>query len=656
MRMSGFLTALAGYVPVLDFSASPKTPEYGFRGGDGEFLPRDLISLRKAEEGVANVVGDLVMVPFSRYNVTEAENKKHIRISSFTDNSLFLDIPLSENDQYFWLDSRTLAYVTAVDTDSGYRHNLHVVPLRFLPGTSSSGALASLKSQSVGLLAENTNNPRFYRYMPESEALVYYDDVWKDGKEPEPVWHGDVEPPFLDPTSPDFIWDDQPITPTLFAVNLSRNAHEEWILGPERYSLVDNNMHSPDKLDYCDSPAGFDVSTNHILYSVSPPIQRGPTSDAQCTCTNSTYGSDLYLGTILKGVAPKKLTDRRVRLGSVALNRQGSKVAWVELPVWDSSCETAKIMVYDIKTNTSATVLSGLDVTPQEIAFSIDGNSIYFVAGANTTVSVYMLSSTLPSIASDALQAPMKMDHSFEPILTSPSARGIQPMPDGRIMFTQFTHKAPSEVFVAQGPGYSNVSQVTIMNGDILSSKSMLDAERFEYAGVNNVTKYGWVMKPRGWTQDQATQWPAVLILYSGPAGAWADQWSTLWNPNIFAQQGFFCALIDPAPEVAVSQGTETDPNDGSIIANVRNSWDRLIQDFPEIDRSKAILLDYMVQGLFETDGQGPPPNHGLNFARIETLWSNEFSPGYDGLIMQDIAQKYDFLATVVPPATQVAH
>ncbi|KAL0960712.1 hypothetical protein HGRIS_005737 [Hohenbuehelia grisea] len=649
------LGVLAAYiVHMLGFS---KPTTYNFHGSDGEFLPEDLLSLRKGSAGVANAAGDLLMMPFSRYNLTEAQDQTYVRISSLADSSLFIDVPHSENQEYFWLDSRTLASVTAIVTDdsteSWYRHDLHVVPLHLeLSTAGSTGILRTPGPQFVGPLAEySANEPRFYRYVPESRVLVYYDEVLEGNKtERQACDHTSFmgSPSTGNGESPSSLFSSHYTIPTIFAVNLSQNAHAEWVLASEPRHLVDIHAHSPEALEYVRRSTDFDVSKDYILYRVSPLPQPCQVS-GKCAYH---YSSILYLGTIAQNVKPKALTGHKVFPDLAVLNRQGSKAAWVEMPAErKGDSRTAKIMVYDIKTDATITVLDALNDYPQELTFSPEGDTIYFIAGEKTRVAMYRLSANGP-LPSDGPQTPLGTDR-FESVFSSTSISGLQFLSDGRMLFTRFSHLTPNEVFAAHGPGYADSYQVTRLNSDVLAGKQMIDAERFYFTGADNTTHQGWLMKPKGWAQGKKAKWPAVLILTHDPSGAWPEQWTTLWNPNIFAQQGFFCILVDIAPGSLSPLGPNSDPKPMSTLHNVRNGWKHITQSFPEIAGNKAILLGTTYfAGIISlrNGGDAVKTMHrdGLNFVRTETPWDEDFSPWYDNLSMQDILRRYDFLTAAV--------
>lgn len=56
-------------------------------------------------------------------------------------------------------------------------------------------------------------------------------------------------------------------------------------------------------------------------------------------------------------------------------------------------------------------------------------------------------------------------------------------------------------------------------------------------------------------TFDPAKKYPLAYLIHGGPQGAWNDQWSTRWNPALFAEQGY--VVIAPNPTGSTGYGQD---------------------------------------------------------------------------------------------------
>lgn len=54
-------------------------------------------------------------------------------------------------------------------------------------------------------------------------------------------------------------------------------------------------------------------------------------------------------------------------------------------------------------------------------------------------------------------------------------------------------------------------------------------------------------------TFDPSKKYPLAYLIHGGPQGAWNDQWSTRWNPAVFAEQGY--VVITPNPTGSTGYG-----------------------------------------------------------------------------------------------------
>jgi dipeptidyl aminopeptidase/acylaminoacyl peptidase len=61
-----------------------------------------------------------------------------------------------------------------------------------------------------------------------------------------------------------------------------------------------------------------------------------------------------------------------------------------------------------------------------------------------------------------------------------------------------------------------------------------------------------WIVKPAEF--DPARKYPLVFWVHGGPQGAFMNQWSTRWNPEVWAAQGYVVALPNPRGSTGFGQ------------------------------------------------------------------------------------------------------
>jgi dipeptidyl aminopeptidase/acylaminoacyl peptidase len=114
--------------------------------------------------------------------------------------------------------------------------------------------------------------------------------------------------------------------------------------------------------------------------------------------------------------------------------------------------------------------------------------------------------------------------------------------------------------------------QVTSFAEKTLDGKTLRSPEDFYFEGAEGKKVHGYVVKPHGWKEGEEKKWPGLLLIhggksvlastvgcmlkrFTGPQGAWDDRWSTRWNPNVFAHQGYFVVAINPTGSTTFGQG-----------------------------------------------------------------------------------------------------
>jgi dipeptidyl aminopeptidase/acylaminoacyl peptidase len=121
---------------------------------------------------------------------------------------------------------------------------------------------------------------------------------------------------------------------------------------------------------------------------------------------------------------------------------------------------------------------------------------------------------------------------------------------DGRLFFTCMSHHAPVEICDAR-PFTDNDEQrhLTDFNDALLSQIAMSPLEPFWFNGAHNDNVEGFLVKPPNF--DASKKYPVKFLIHGGPQGAWGDDWSYRWNPELFASptaatpSGFVVIMIN---------------------------------------------------------------------------------------------------------------
>jgi dipeptidyl aminopeptidase/acylaminoacyl peptidase len=597
--------------------------EFAFKEGPNVFSPKDLVELARPGAGTANLAGDLVLVPVSKYSFSEKKNKKSIYIAPLESKVQPLEIFLAKGGEAFWLDDRTVAHVFEGE---GKKLELHALSIQFETQT-----LTALEPPVlIGKLP--TTSATNFRYSSTSGFLVFSDNVYADGdlktvKEQDAAWENRGTSALVYDTTFVRHWDTWvgPKKSSLFSTGLRRNPDHKWELGSDFANLLKSTNHSS-PVEPFGGTDDFDVSETHVVYTSKDPSL----PEAWHTKQN------VYIVDITGSNKPRELTSgRQGATHSPVLNWKGDKAAWLELDKDGYESDRAKIVIYDLKKDVRFTLTQKWDRSPDALAFSKHGNFIYFTAGDEAKVKVFTL--PVPPTPDESTTNPELSLKYTRPVgLThNRAASGLQTLFNDRVIFTQSSFTSPNDVYILRGlkeledeiehateksvtfKGQSE--QVTQFTEGALKDKNLSEGEEFWFKGADNKTVQGWALKPRGWVANEKSKWPVLLLIHGGPQGAWEDQWSTRWNPNVFAQQGYFVIAINPTGSTTFGQEfTDAIAEDwgGKPFVDLQAGWKHALQTYPEIDANRAVAAGASWGGYAINWIQGHP-EYGFNFKAL---------------------------------------
>ncbi len=84
---------------------------------------------------------------------------------------------------------------------------------------------------------------------------------------------------------------------------------------------------------------------------------------------------------------------------------------------------------------------------------------------------------------------------------------------------------------------------LTKINEPILSQIQMQPLESYWFTGALKDKVQGFVVKPPNF--DPSKKYPVKYLIHGGPQGAWGDDWSYRWNPELFAANGYVVVMVN---------------------------------------------------------------------------------------------------------------
>ncbi len=195
-----------------------------------------------------------------------------------------------------------------------------------------------------------------------------------------------------------------------------------------------------------------------------------------------------------------------------------------------------RLMLYDRKTGEKKNLTENLDAWVGTFIWSREPKHLYFsyeLAGYQSGVSI-------------SIDRPLKLPSAWErgeldltdyPPASKPFDDDFAISPDGRtLFFTRMSLRHPPEIFSESleisdsGP---EDKQLTHLNDAALSKVAMSPLEPFWFTGAYGDKVEGFLVKPPNF--DASKKYPVKFLIHGGPEGAWGDDWSYRWNPELFA-------------------------------------------------------------------------------------------------------------------------
>jgi dipeptidyl aminopeptidase/acylaminoacyl peptidase len=307
----------------------------------------------------------------------------------------------------------------------------------------------------------------------------------------------------------------------------------------------DNYSFSPDGQEICyvsnhdPVPA---ISTNNDLFTVPVNVGADPSASLRA-------GSAQVLAQTKNITADNKAADN-----TPLYSPDGKYIAYRAQARPGYESDRFRLMLYDRKTGEKKNLTEYWDRWVGTFTWGPDSKALYFVAEDQGQ-------SPIQRVFVESPNAVWRLVSGYNDDLAMTN--------DGKtLLFTRMSLKAPNEIHSADMT-HSRVSEqtfnirsaaiepdpsvlvdvravtrITKLNEGILSQSSMQELEPFWFAGAHSSDKVeGFLVKPPNF--DPKKKYPVKFLIHGGPEGAWGDDWSYRWNPELFVANGYVVVMIN---------------------------------------------------------------------------------------------------------------
>ena len=241
----------------------------------------------------------------------------------------------------------------------------------------------------------------------------------------------------------------------------------------------------------------------------------------------STNG-DLFLVPVAGGAEPKKITTNPGFDSDPVYSPDGKSIAYHAQLTPEYESDRWRVMLYDRQSGKNENLSEGFDRSADELAWSADSKTIYFVAENETLQPVY-------GMEARAGAQPQK-------VVADGFNLSLSLSKDGKTFaFARTSMILPAEVFTAH-PG-EGAKQLTHHNESILANVEINAPETFWFESTDGTKVQAMLLRPPNF--DAAKKYPLLVILHGGPQTMFANSWGYRWNPQVFSAAGYVGLMIN---------------------------------------------------------------------------------------------------------------
>jgi dipeptidyl aminopeptidase/acylaminoacyl peptidase len=376
---------------------------------------------------------------------------------------------------------------------------------------------------------------------------------------------------------------------------------------------------------------GFSPDSKEVAYTCN-------TDEVQAISTNS----DIFFVPVTGGAA-KRITTNPGSDTTPLYSPDGKYVAYRSQLRGGYESDRFRLMLYERASGKIADLTPNFDRWVDSIAWSPDSTTIYLTAGNEGRSPIYALK------IGQTNAWPQELVDGYN---DSPT-----PTSDGKMLvFDTMSITAPNEIYTAPllfpqcrmmplPNAYtvpdcllSKSKPLTRLNDEVFARVTMQPMETFWFTGAAKEKVQGFIVRPPSF--DPKAKYPVKYLIHGGPQGAWGDDWSFRWNPELFAANGYVVVMVNFHGSTGYGQKFIDAINGnwgGAPYEDLMLGMDYAEKTYPFIDKGRECALGASYGGyainwieghtdrfkcLVSHDGMF---NTESAFGTTEELWFNEW-------------------------------
>ncbi|HTJ62931.1 MAG TPA: S9 family peptidase [Alphaproteobacteria bacterium] len=303
----------------------------------------------------------------------------------------------------------------------------------------------------------------------------------------------------------------------------------------------------------------------------------------------------------------------------------GTKLAWRAMKRPGFEADRYGIMVRDLKSGATREIDQGWDRSADSLAWSPDGKTLYTTADDGGQLKIFAVDAATGAVK------PLTGDGHVASFDIGPKS----------IVYARGALDSPDQLY-SIGLSGGQPNQITRHDLEQLAGVGFGAYEQFAFAGWNDETVHGYVVKPFGFKAGQ--KYPVAFVIHGGPQSSMANLFHYRWNPETLAGAGFAVVFIDfhgsPGYGQAFTDSISQHWGDRPL-EDLRKGWEFALGKYAFLDGGRACALGgsyggYMVNWIAGNwkepfkcliDHDGLFDNRMMAYS-TEELWFSEWENG----------------------------
>lgn len=282
-------------------------------------------------------------------------------------------------------------------------------------------------------------------------------------------------------------------------------------------------------------------------------------------------------------------------------SKDGSKIAYVQMN--GISYESDKNVLYvanaDSQNPNVTALASNWDRSPDMIVWSSDDSTIYVGAADSARERIFPI--------------PLSAGPDYQPtnITNEGTTAGFSVLPNNDLLVSDSKIWSSRDIYTINPT--NNTDPAFLLQANIadeaLSGLGPSSVSEFYY-DTNSTSQQiqSWIIRPSTYSENQT--YPLCFIVHGGPQSAHTNAWSTRWNLQVWADQGYIVVAPNPTGSISFGQNL-TDAiasNWGSLpYWDLVYAWQHANTSISGIDTSRGVAAGASYGGYMMNWIQGHP-------------------------------------------------